>query len=43
MFGLPLVQIILFGFALTSEVKNTQIVISDNAQDVQTVQIVQKI
>jgi ABC-2 type transport system permease protein len=43
MFGLPLVQIILFGFALTSEVKNAHIFISDNAQDVQTTQIIQKI
>ncbi len=43
MFGLPVVQIVLFGFALSSEVKNIQIVISDNAQDVQSQQIVSKI
>ncbi len=43
MFGLPLAQIILFGFALTSEVKNAEIVISDNSKDIQTVQITNKI
>ncbi|HEY4935463.1 MAG TPA: ABC transporter permease [Puia sp.] len=43
MFGLPLVQIILFGFALTSEVKNAHIVVSDNSKDVQTAQIISKI
>ena len=32
MFGLPIVQIILFGFALTSEVKNIDIMISDNSK-----------
>lgn len=43
MFGLPLAQIILFGYALTSEVKNAEIVISDNSKDVQTSQITDKI
>jgi ABC-2 type transport system permease protein len=43
MFGLPVVQIILFGYALTSEVKNAQILISDNSKDVQTLQIISKI
>ncbi len=43
MFGLPIVQIILFGFALTSEVKNIDIMISDNSKDVVTTQIVNKI
>jgi ABC-2 type transport system permease protein len=43
MFGLPVVQIILFGFALTSEVKNTDILISDNSNDVLTAQITAKI
>ncbi len=43
MFGLPLAQIILFGYALTSEVKNAEIVISDNSKDVQTAQITDKI
>ncbi|WEK35247.1 MAG: ABC transporter permease [Candidatus Pseudobacter hemicellulosilyticus] len=31
--GMPIVQILLFGFALTNEVKNAQIAILDNAQD----------
>jgi ABC-2 type transport system permease protein len=43
MFGLPVVQIILFGFALTSEVKNTEILISDNSRDIQATQIINKI
>lgn len=43
MFGLPVVQIVLFGFALSSEVKNIRLVISDNATDVNSRQIVEKI
>ncbi|MEO6963065.1 MAG: ABC transporter permease [Puia sp.] len=43
MFGLPVAQILLFGFALTSEVKNARIAISDNAVDVNSLQIIQKI
>src|SRR6188768_3603961 len=43
MFGLPVVQIILFGFALTNEVKNVEIVISDNAKDINSQQIINKI
>ncbi|MBX3239456.1 MAG: ABC transporter permease [Chitinophagaceae bacterium] len=42
MFGLPVVQIILFGFALSSEVKNIRLGIS-NAEDVSSRQIVNKI
>ena len=33
LFGLPVVQIVLFGFALSSEVKNIGITILDNAHD----------
>jgi ABC-2 type transport system permease protein len=33
LFGLPIVQIIIFGFALSNEVKNSRIVIIDNAKD----------
>ncbi|GAO43130.1 ABC transporter permease [Flavihumibacter petaseus] len=33
LFGLPVVQILLFGFALSSEVKNIGIAVLDNAQD----------
>lgn len=43
MFGLPVVQIILFGFALTNEVKNIEIIISDNAKDINSQQIINKI
>lgn len=43
LFGLPIVQITLFGFALSSEVKNIGIAVLDNARDVQSQQIVNKI
>lgn len=43
MFGLPVVQIILFGFALTNEVKNIEIIILDNAKDINSQQITNKI
>jgi ABC-2 type transport system permease protein len=43
MFGLPVVQIVLFGFALTNEVKNIEIIISDNASDINSQQITNKI
>lgn len=39
MFGLPLVQILLFGYALTSEVRNAEIVVIGGAGDDQTRQI----
>jgi len=43
LFGLPIVQIVLFGFALSSEVKNIGVAILDNAHDVQSEQIIAKI
>jgi ABC-2 type transport system permease protein len=43
MFGLPVAQIVLFGFALTSEVKNIDILIADNSKDVITTEIAAKI
>ena len=43
MFGLPLVQILLFGYALTTEVRNITIVISDNAKDINSQQLTSKI
>ena len=43
MFGIPVAQILLFGFALTSDVKNAEIIIADHAQDVNTGQITSKI
>jgi len=43
LFGLPIVQIILFGFALSNEIKNTKIVICDYAKDAVSQQIINKI
>lgn len=43
LFGLPVVQIVLFGFALSSEVKNINIAIQDNAQDIHSGQIIARI
>ncbi len=43
LFGLPIVQIMIFGFALTNEVKNAKIVVMDNAKDIGTQQIISKI
>lgn len=43
LFGLPIVQIILFGFALTNEIKNSNIVICDYAKDNASQQIIEKI
>lgn len=43
MFGLPVVQIVLFGFALTSEVKNITLTVIDQARDVNSTRIVNKI
>ena len=42
LFGLPIVQIILFGFALTNEIKDAKIVIIDASRDSNTQQIVEK-
>lgn len=33
LFGMPVVQVLLFGFALTNEVKNTRIAVLDQAKD----------
>lgn len=33
LFGMPIVQITLFGFALTNELKNSKIIVVDNAKD----------
>ena len=43
LFGLPIAQIILFGFALTNEIKNSNIVICDYAQDNTSRQIIERI
>jgi ABC-2 type transport system permease protein len=43
LFGLPVVQIILFGYALSNEVKNIGITILDNAHDNNSEQIINRI
>jgi ABC-2 type transport system permease protein len=40
--GLPVVEIILFGFALTNEIKNAKIVVADFAKDLGSQQIITK-
>lgn len=41
--GMPVVQIVIFGFALTNEVKNAKIAILDNSKDEETVSLSQQI
>jgi ABC-2 type transport system permease protein len=41
--GMPIVQIILFGFALTNEVKNARIAIFDQSKDLSTTALTQEI
>ena len=43
LFGLPVVQILIFGFALTNEVKNSKILIIDHARDIASQEIITKI
>ncbi|MCD9574449.1 ABC transporter permease [Flavobacterium soyae] len=43
LFGMPVVQILIFGFALTNEVKNSQIVVVDYAKDIASQEIITKI
>lgn len=43
LFGLPIVQIVLFGFALTNEIKNTKIAIVDYAKDEASQELIRKI
>ncbi|HRG37786.1 MAG TPA: ABC transporter permease [Bacteroidia bacterium] len=43
LFGLPIVQILLFGFALTNEIKNTKIVVCDYAKDISSQQLIEKL
>src|ERR1051325_942625 len=40
---MPVVQIVLFGFALTNEIKNAHIAVADYSKDVTTKQIIDKI
>ncbi|RXK86588.1 ABC transporter permease [Filimonas effusa] len=43
LFGLPIVQIVLFGFALTNEIKHSRIVVCDYARDNASQQIINKL
>jgi len=43
LFGLPIMQIVLFGFALTNEIKNTQIAVMDSAKDEASQQIINRL
>ena len=43
LFGLPVAQILLFGFALTNEVKNTQVAVLDRSGDEMTRRIIDRL
>ncbi|ESU18496.1 ybhS protein [Flavobacterium cauense R2A-7] len=43
LFGMPVAQILLFGFAITNEINNVDIAVLDYAKDVESQKIIQKI
>jgi len=43
LFGMPVIQILLFGFALTNEIKNARIAVLDKSKDDVTMEIINKI
>ena len=43
LFGMPVAQILIFGFALTNEVNNARITVVDQAQDAASEQLVNRI
>ena len=43
LFGMPIAQILLFGFAITNEINNVDIAILDQANDVASKEIINKI
>ena len=43
LFGMPIVQVLLFGFAITNEINNVNIAILDHSRDVATREIIKKI
>lgn len=43
LFGMPIIQILIFGFSLTNEVKNSGVVVVDNAQDQLSSELILKI
>jgi ABC-2 type transport system permease protein len=43
LFGMPIAQIMLFGFAITNEINNVNIAILDKSKDTETEIIINKI
>jgi len=43
LFGLPIMQILLFGYALTTEIKNAKIIVIDNAKNAASEKLIAKI
>ncbi|MBI5217833.1 MAG: ABC transporter permease [Bacteroidia bacterium] len=43
LFGMPVIQILLFGFAINMDIKDARIAVLDNSKDVVTQKIIQKI
>ncbi|MBI2968882.1 MAG: ABC transporter permease [Bacteroidetes bacterium] len=43
LFGLPIAQIVIFGFAMTNEIKNSSIVVVDYSRDPETIKITQRV
>jgi len=43
LFGLPIAQIVLFGFALSNEIKNSRIAVVDYSKDASTTRLISKI
>lgn len=43
LFGMPIVQVLLFGFAITNEINNVDIAILDHSKDASTKEIIDKI
>lgn len=43
LFGMPVMQILIFGFALSNEIKNTKILIISNSTDISTQKLINKI
>ena len=42
LFGMPIAQILLFGFAITNEINNVDIAILDQSNDIETQKIIDK-
>jgi ABC-2 type transport system permease protein len=43
LFGMPIMQILIFGFALSNEIKNTRILVIDNSQDFASKRLIERI